>query len=1295
MESAAASPPEIVFAIYDGTQVAVRWIAPIGAGQVDKYLVGVTSSNGGPAFQATFGAALRDGNVPIVGGFQAPYFYACTVIALMQQGPTQLSPPVPVVTVTPRLRRVTYDGAGIEASWNSLAGNAPAILSYTVRAIPQAGGSVLEAQVASNATSAVIPLDLPLQSAAQWQVVLYANAALGAGATTPRYSLITSLPSWGHALYRGPLVSADWVLLHPPPAGTIKGFVIEAAPALEGPVYSARFDNPNIRNGDLSIATPLVAWRGYGIRVAAYADDGIVYAATRRLAMIASRPKITAATGSATAATVSWQPVSEPGAQVGEYVVYARDPAGGQVYTLPVPDPAQTTATLPFSPPLPTSSNYELEVHATGPTTAYENSSDPVPLLTTAPTGFATSYDGTVLRSAWTAVAGATGYTVTVLDANTPLASAGVSASESAIDVPMPRDRRYAVTVSVGSGGIVGPPAVGSVIAAVPLITRVDYDPTVGVSVEWNALDSSTGATGYSLQLLEGDGPSGAAVVVPGVATGSGTIPGTLPAYRRFGVVMRATAAGTLAPLGAVVPVLTATSELTAVEYDGAALSLRWEPSSDERICGYEVILTVAGHPTSYYTTVPGFSLPGILSTAPRVVVRCLGTQSIGPPCTSVTASVAARSQIASAAYDDGILIISVGAVPGSSYRVSVFDGATEWVAQRTDATNTALAIRLDPARSYTASVRVVSGVAVGPPSPAAALICAPPAGVATAFAMSTAACTVSWTEVGAATGYGIRISAGPSVLVDTTVTGAGTTSYSVTARLDPTRSYVVRVRSLTNSISGPWSAPVDLLAAAPQNLTVGYDGAAAKLQWDPLPGALEYRASILAGGSEVAHVNTTARSAYIALPEDTSKVFQAVVAALADSAIGAPCTPVALFQAGYFPSTLLTAAPYLAPANAPARAAYDIVLYLPNLFAVPPTSALPTTPPFVLATTAVAPFSYTLTIGKDSPAWRFDGSEYRAAVATAYQGFLTALEGLRATPLGIATVQDAIARAMPQTFAETLYYAYGFAPVNGYADLRPGTGLRVEFEAYQYLGAVSDAAYRNGFVAAGLADYDLGTFLRGGSWLVGLDSFIARIVAAGGMSVPTPAQNAGRTQGGGGIADTAYGQFQQPFLRVVFPITFPTQDTQGSPFPQFNAALVAAPSFGALQTATTNLRNGDTAGDGVTVLYFRGRATPRPTIQVSLDGARRTVVLGTTLGDVLASAGMRPPIVNLSYRGISLLRSRGCAIESGQVDAHSGYLVGEVWPVRVDWHPANTYNAVSDRFDLPLLHGDRIFTGA
>jgi hypothetical protein len=1292
MEPAATSPPVLVFAIYDGTQVAVRWIAPAGDGQVSKYLVGVTSSNGGPPFQASFDAALRNGNIPVPGGFQTPYIYACTVNALMVQGPTQSSTPVPVVTTTPRLKRVTYDGGAIEAVWNSMVGTSPAILSYTVRAIPQAGGSVLETQVAANATSAVIPLDQPLEAASQWQVALSANAAFGAGAATPKYSLITSLPSWGHFLYRGPMASADWLLLQPPPAGTIKGFAIEAAPALDGPVYSVNFDNPDIRNGELNFPVSPLAWRDYGARVAAYASDGIVYAASRRLAMIVSRPKITAAAGSVGAAAVSWQQVNQPGAQVGGYVVYARAPAGGQVYTLPVSDPAQTTATILFVPPLPAGASYELEIHATGPTTAYENSSDPVPVLITAPSGLSTGYDGAVLRSTWTAVTGAGGYTVTVLDGNAVLASASVSAPESVISVPIPGDRPYAVNVCVGNSGITGPPAVGTVIAAVPSITRVDYDPASGTSVSWNALDSSTGATGYSLQVLQGGVPSGSPVAVTGVATGTANIPGALAAYRQFAVAIRATATGALAPQGVGVPVITAPSELTSVAYDGAALSLAWDSQSDERISGYEVLLS-AGNTTSYYTTVPRFSLPGVLTTAPKVVVRSLGARSMGPPCTGVTAIIA-QSQIASAAYDDGILAISVGAVTGSSYLVSVFDSAAELVTQLTGSTNTAIAIRLDPTRSYTAAVRVTAGVAVGPPSPGAALICAPPPGLATGFNAATAACTVTWTEVGSATGYGIRISAGSSVLVDTTVSGKSKTSYAVTASLDPTRSYVVRVRTLTDTISGPWSAPVALLAASPQSLTVSYDGAAATLQWDPLPGALEYRASILAGVTEVAHVNTTGQSAQIALAEDTGKVFQAVVAAIADSAIGAPCPPVALFETGYFPSTSLTAAPHLVPSNAPSRAAYDIVLYLPNLFAVPPKGALPTTPPFVLATTTVQPFSYTLTIGKDSPAWTFDGSDYRAAVATAYQAFLTALEGLGATPLGIATVQDAIARAMPQTFAETLYYAYGFAPVNGYADLRPGTGLRVEFETYQYLGAVSDAAYRNGFVASSVADYDLGTFLRGGTWLVGLDSFIGRMVAAGGLIVPTPAQNAGRAQGGGGIADTSYGQFQQPFLRVVFPTTFPAQESQGSPFPQFNAVLVASPSFGALQTATSNLRNGDPAGAGVTVTYFRGRATPRPTIQVSLDGARRTVVLGTTLGDVVASAGMRPPILNLSYRGISLLRSRGCAVEAGQADAASGYPVGEAWPVRVDWHPANTYNAVSDRFDLPLLHGDRIFTG-
>jgi len=302
-------------------------------------------------------------------------------------------------------------------------------------------------------------------------------------------------------------------------------------------------------------------------------------------------------------------------------------------------------------------------------------------------------------------------------------------------------------------------------------------------------------------------------------------------------------------------------------------------------------------------------------------------------------------------------------------------------------------------------------------------------------------------------------------------------------------------------------------------------------------------------------------------------------------------------------------------------------------------------------------------------------------------------LESLAATPIGIRSVQDAISRSMPQTFDETLRYAYGFSPENGYIDLKPGMILRADYEAYQYLGSGgTDAAYVNGYTGAAIAEYEIDSYLNNGLWLTGFDAFLARIAAAQGVIVPTPDAAAdGREQGGGGIIDTFFLQFQQPYCRLVYPTTFLSQQATGNALPSYNVALIAGSSLSAIALATNSLRN-LTSPAGVAVLYFRGRASLSAVIRVSVDGAWRTVPIGTTVGNVLASMGMRPPVAGLALNGINLHRAKGTAIVDPSVLAN-GYDVGSSMRIRFDWRPGMQYNAVSDWLDLPLLHGDRLVT--
>lgn len=1288
------SDPQILSAVYDGGQVSVQWTAPTFGGEVSKYVVGLASSNGGPAYQASFDPPLLSGVVAVQGGFQAGYLYTCTVMAMMVKGATQQSNTLPVITTIPTLHRVTYDGTKIAARWSMPAESSALVLSYTLQAIPVAGDKAFDVNVEGGAsTEGAIQLASALSPGDAWQFVLSANAAGGARAVTNKYKLITQLPAWEKALYRGTSMGAAWTIAPVTPAGTVDGFAVEIAPEKDGPTYCASFSNPNARSGSVAIPVPLLAWRNYGARVMAYSSNGIVNSATTLLAMVVDRPQVCTVAGSLTAVTASWQQVQQFDADIVSYMLVATSTGEGQVYQLEVPNPEETSATMPFAPPLPAMPSYALEVRATTSGGVYESVSDSVPILTSVPTGLTSSYDGAVARCQWTAVTDATGYTVSVLDAALVIAEAEVNLPEAAIAVALCHDRPYTIQAKVGTKGVTGAAISATLLTAIPAIAHTEYDPALGTSIRWNPLAPSTGATGYVLQILADKQPFGAPVCVAGVASENATIGGVLDTVHHFSVALRATADGASAHCGEAAPILSGRPELTSVNYDDHALHLAWITAEDERVTGYQVCLTANGTSSNYTSAFPEISIPGALQGTVQINVRALSGNSCGYASESLTAIVVSPV-LSGAAYVDGILTITWNPAGESDSIVTVFDGSAEVARQQTSGSSAAMAIRLDPSRNYTVAVQSAAGCVVGPPSNLLQLIAAAPQVIAVAFDTCTAVCTVSWQAVSTATGYGIRVFEGDRILVDTAVSGGQSSSYAVQAELHSEMRHAVQVRTITNDVLGPWSIPAPLLAASPQNVVVHYDGAYAEIEWEAFAGATGYRAAILSGNSEATHCVTTGTSACIALSDDPGQTFKAMVAVLDGSSLGKPSVATPLFTPGFFPSTSSQSAPYLLPAVTASRAAYDIVLSLPNLFTVAP-QPLPSTPPFVLAATATGPFSYTLTIAKDSMAWTgFGGSPIRASLRAAYAAFLAALEALGATSLGIATVQEAISRAMPQTFAETLFYGYAFDAANGYADLRPGTGLRVEFESYQYMGAVTDANFRNGFTLSGIADYNIGTYTRAGQWLIGLDSFIDSIVATGGVVVHTPSHDSGRVQGGGGVVDTAYPQFMQPFLRLIYPPMFQTQDSLGSPYPQSNAALLAAPTYGALETATSNLRHGNQPGTNVAILYFRGRAVPRPTIRVTIDGAARTMILGATLGDLLGSNANRPPLMNLSYRNIALYRSRSCAIEAGELDAVAGYSVGAAWPVRIDWHPGSAYNAVMDRFDLPLMHGDRVVTG-
>lgn len=631
-----------------------------------------------------------------------------------------------------------------------------------------------------------------------------------------------------------------------------------------------------------------------------------------------------------------------------------------------------------------------------------------------------------------------------------------------------------------------------------------------------------------------------------------------------------------------------------------------------------------------------------------------------------------------------------------TGYQVSVLAGTTGAVLS--SAVFTGTSARLQAPDDAAFSVAGVGTGVTGPASTAVLALTGAPVALASVWnSTGTPSCTLSWsapTGGGAVPdGYTVNIYSG-EVLVHQ---DAGKTSpYTVPAGVLTTAggfSFRVRgTRSGTPALSGPSSTAATLLTAAPGELAVHYDGATLSASWAPVPGASGYRAVLVLNGAESGTAWYTAEPATSApLAFDSSKAYSLAVQACGPGSTG-PAASAAVFGAGFYPQFATDTLAALIPATLPSMAPHAIALGLPQIFTSAPAQAdLPSAQPFVLTQvaqpSATGGYYYLLTIdgAADSLPWTFTG-EARAQLYTAYTTFLGQLDTLGATPYGLQAVQAAIARSMPQAFADSLLYAYGFDGQSGWIDLTPGMVLRVEYESYQTMNSGTDQAYLNGFITSAVAQYQITRSATNATGFTTLDAFIGWLTGLQGTDVSTPSVTNRKQAGAGGLIDSGYTLMQQPYLRLVYPPGFPSTDQPGTPYPEFNAVLLAASRLSDLNTATSNIRNNNAAGTGVGVLYFRGRTTLVPQIRVWINSVEQLVPVGTTVGDILAQRGMAPPAINLPLTGIRMRRGIGAAL----VDSPATYDAGAPVPVRLDWAPSGQAALAA----LPLLAGDAIELG-
>jgi hypothetical protein len=741
------------------------------------------------------------------------------------------------------------------------------------------------------------------------------------------------------------------------------------------------------------------------------------------------------------------------------------------------------------------------------------------------------------------------------------------------------------------------------------------------------------------------------------------------------------------------------------------AVSIAYPPGGPAQAAAQVIIWQ--GTASVAQTTVVGTTgtVPVTLAadTAYTATVAALAGQSLGVPSEPL-ALLSTPPTVAVASYD-GTTVRASWSAPGSAAGATLVrvtsDGVT--VASATVAgTSAALAVPAG-ADALSVAVAAVGAVSRGPFSPDVSCITAAPT-IASALTDPIAGTTtISWSAPPGMTTF--RVQLYTNGVPSGQPVDASTASYALSQPLTPDADLAVAVAAAAVEggvrKSGPFSVPFRLPTAQPILIDVDYDGAAALVAWRPAAGATGYTVSVLEpGATGTAGQVTVGASATSAVLEptigDRAKAYSVVVQATVNGSSGPPSAPMPLFSPAFFVSAAPAsqAYPHVYPATAlaiaptdtnQALAPADTTVYLPDLGLGASLHDLPLSQgAFALAQNPTegtrGRFPYTLTIPGSSGAWTFDTAPIRQQLQSDSVAFLKRAETAGVVPWGIATLQEVISRCMPQTFPETLYYAYGLDLVQGYADLRPGMVLQVAFDDYQNVGASAASPWLDGYVGGPVVEYDVGSYRGRDGWRVGFDAFIAQLVASGAVQVSAPQSLPGQ-QTGAGVADAAdlfYPAFQQPFYRLFFPSQLASPSGAGTVLPQFSFVLAAAPSYATL-TAT-----GRSLAPNSATVSFRGRALVKLGIRVTIDGVQEVVPIGTTVGNVLERYAQRPPGTAQGIDGLVLERALGPVVR----DPAARFEVGQTYRVRLDWGSLPVYGPAQDALSLPLLHGDVLTIG-
>lgn len=1193
------------------------------------------------------------------------------------EGPRSEALPILRATVAPRL--ATADAGVLTVEWDEVPGGPTAYLATLYAAgVAERTASVRQPPARLDASGA--------KPATAYTVGVVARAGGASGpAATPLPALLAGA-TLAKPSFDGTTLSAAVT----PPSGTgatLSGYELALLRNGEA-VQTAELEVPGDGVLRLTVDSPVDPRAAYRLAVRPLA--GVAVGPTAGAGALLVPPSLDSLAWAAGTLTVTGSAGDLPSEGLTLYATLFQ--AGQNPQTKPLVE-----GSAAFS--APAGSTYEVSVHgetaaAVGPPSAR------LTALTEAPTIASAEFAAGRVTAVWSAVPAAE-YAVAITDASgKTVAAATVGGLGAWFDLMVADGGAYKLAITARNGPVVGPTSTLPLVTAACPATAACHADGRTVSLAWS-LEAGGGPTptGF-VPVLRWEGAELELEAQPaGTTSAEITLPEAVPAGAAIGV--KAVSGAASGPLANLAPVLAGAPEDFSLAYAGGRLRASWKPPADARVTGALVALKAGGVEKVIPVAGSSWSAAVAADSAAAVTVSVTAGDGTGPALGPVAAILAAPT-IEECRFDGSVLEVTWPAGPA---------GASAWrvVARHLDqvvaeATVEKAEVRLPlPTQSLpfveigdlTVTIAALAPGVEGPESaPFDALVVAPRVTAAVTDGL-TGVTTVSWNAVPTmpTPTYAVcRYVDG--ALVEKTGTAA--TSASLPA-LEPERDWEVAIEVLApaGSIEGPPGPRFRVPTETPAVESVSFDGATATVRWSGVAGASGYAIDVFGGSPATsigsAEVGAGAREARVTV---TAKDRQAGRQVSVRAQFGPSSGPRALAPL-FTPGIYLGAGepPRLLRAGTEVLAAEAQVAYLPPMGLDPsklplkPPQPGPGTIPFELAANTDAAtaeaFPYKLTIANG--ALVFDAT--RATLRETFLTLLTEAETKAgAKPWGLFAIGAAVARLMPQTFEETLLYAYGLNLEAGCVDLSPGMVLRVAFSEFD--ATPSSAA--TGYAGGAVVDYEVGDYFGGSEWLVGFDSFLAWLAGNSVIEVPAPVPGTAppgpdfTESGGAEAADLFFPGFRTAFHRLFVPADLLSPNAAASARTKDQFSLVAATKFADLQEAGTAPIPTKTS-----VAYFRGRTVVKPSLRITVDGEQRVVPIGTTVGNVLDGLGRRAPSTKAALRGVSLERSPGPVV----LDPTRGYdAAGE--PVALDWEGLRTFGAPRGTLSLPLLHGDRLTVG-